>query len=163
MRKPLLFISILQMRERRPKAACNLPKDTQTGNGRAGIWTQAAWLQSTGSSFLLLLLKHDERNTAQLGRVKRSPEWRSEEGGDLGEELSICKGLEVQKGCKHGGPDGFERKYKEWTVESGDLVKVDLCAMLRSLDSILKAMEGLKPWACQRWLGNHTWHEKGIL
>lgn len=27
----------------------------------------------------------------------------------------------------------------------------------------LTAMEGLKPWDCQRWLGNHAWHEKGTF
>ena len=27
----------------------------------------------------------------------------------------------------------------------------------------LTAMEGLKSWGCQRWLGNHAWHEKGTL
>ena len=27
----------------------------------------------------------------------------------------------------------------------------------------LTAMEGLKPRECQRWLGNHAWHETGTL
>lgn len=27
----------------------------------------------------------------------------------------------------------------------------------------LTAMEDLKPWDCQRWLGNHAWHETGTL
>ena len=37
LRKLLLFISTLQMRKLRCKEACNVPKDTQVVNGRAGI------------------------------------------------------------------------------------------------------------------------------